>query len=106
MNMSIHKRQPGSETAAARTRGTMHRYRSGERIAQRPSGEHIVAVVRGRVRLEFAAPRTEKPVPLRASDAHVVPAHTAYEIHALEDAIVYISPERTSPAHLHALWGV
>lgn len=105
MNMSIHKRQPGSETAAARTRGTMHRYRSGERIAQRPSGEHIVAVVRGRVRLEFPAAPATTTVSLRASDAHRVPAGMGYEIHALQEALVYIYAEPSSGAQ-HVLWGV
>lgn len=80
--------------------------RGGAVATQEHSDDRVLAVVRGRLRvmLEPAAKRAAPPelAWLRASDALMIPAGTAYTVQAMQDSEIYLYSERHAPE----TWGV
>ncbi|HVA62817.1 MAG TPA: hypothetical protein VNF74_03755 [Terriglobales bacterium] len=75
----------------------------GSSATRRHSEDRILAVVRGRLRVELAQAPNAPPAWLRSSDALAIPARTAYTIEALQDTEIFLYADRSSQSEL---WGV
>lgn len=95
--------------------GVHYRMRRGESETRDHPEDRIVAVVRGRVRIELAghqpgekpadkAGAERAPIVLRSSDALAIPAGARYTVHALQDTELFLYTDRGAVAP--ALWGV
>ncbi|HUX67173.1 MAG TPA: hypothetical protein VMV31_06770 [Terriglobales bacterium] len=76
---------------------------SGSRSTRSHQDDRILAVVRGRLRVELAPPAGGPPASLRASDALAIPARTAYTIEAVQDSEIFLYADRSAQPEL---WGV